>query len=163
MRGFAIVLPLVASAALAGCSQKEQPAEKGADGAASLAPASAQAPVAPVRDAKAIGKLVAEADALRGEAAFKQNCSVCHAIKQGDGATFGPRLGDVVGRKPGSVAGFAYSVALTARRDPWTLADLDAFIERPQSAVPGTKMTFAGLADAGTRADLIKYLERHAK
>jgi cytochrome c len=33
----------------------------------------------------------------------------------------------------------------------------------PQSAVPGTKMAFAGLPDAGQRADVIAYLASISK
>jgi cytochrome c2 len=33
------------------------------------------------------------------------------------------------------------------------------FLEKPQRVMPGTKMTFAGVSDARTRADIIAYLK----
>ena len=42
----------------------------------------------------------------------------------------------------------------------WDLPQLEAFLERPKSAVPGTKMSFAGLKKAEDRADVLAYLRQ---
>ena len=45
-----------------------------------------------------------------------------------------------------------------ASHDPWTYAKLFEYLKQPQLAVPGTKMSFAGLASTKDRTDLIGYL-----
>jgi cytochrome c len=63
----------------------------------------------------------------------------------------------VVGRKAGSVEGYAYSPALKNSGVTWTREALDRWLENPQALVPGAKMFFA-LRDAQDRADVIAYL-----
>jgi cytochrome c len=41
----------------------------------------------------------------------------------------------------------------------WDEASLDAYLEAPMTAVPGNRMTYAGLKDAGKRAEVIAYLK----
>ncbi|HEY7901378.1 MAG TPA: c-type cytochrome, partial [Caulobacteraceae bacterium] len=60
-----------------------------------------------------VGAAVAPAcaqDVTRGQAAFEDRCTMCHAPTGGQG----PKLAGVVGRKAGVLAGFAYSAALKA-------------------------------------------------
>jgi cytochrome c len=40
----------------------------------------------------------------------------------------------------------------------WNAATLDRFLAGPLAAVPGTSMTYDGIADARDRRDLIAYL-----
>ena len=40
----------------------------------------------------------------------------------------------------------------------WSADKIDAYIAAPKKVVPGGKMKYDGLADAGTRADLVAYL-----
>jgi cytochrome c len=40
----------------------------------------------------------------------------------------------------------------------WDDATLDKYLEAPRAVLPGTKMTYAGVKDAGKRGDLIAYL-----
>jgi cytochrome c len=94
--------------------------------------------------------------AADGEAVF-QRCMGCHAI---DYNRTGPKLADLFGRPAGSVAGYAYSDAMRASGIVWGAATLDRFLAAPRRAVPGTKMTYAGVADASERADLIAYLKQ---
>ena len=42
----------------------------------------------------------------------------------------------------------------------WTPQTLDTFIADPQATVPANRMPYAGMADAGDRADLIAYLQK---
>lgn len=91
-----------------------------------------------------------------GETAF-QVCSGCHSVGPGQ-KRFGPDLAGVVGRKAGSEAGYAYSLAMAAASFAWTPKRLDAFLAQPGAVVPGTKMAFAGISDAATRKAIIDYL-----
>ena len=92
-----------------------------------------------------------------GEQAFLQ-CAACHGIAEQEGNKLGPNLAGVVGRKAGAVEGFQYSSALKDSGIVWTREDLDAFLTSPNAKVPGTKMVFAGIADAGRRQALIDYM-----
>ena len=70
----------------------------------------------------------------------------------------GPNLHGVFGRKAASIAGFNYSDALKASGWTWDAAHVDTWITDPKAALPGAKMTFAGLKDPKDRTDLIAYL-----
>ena len=98
----------------------------------------------------------ASADAGKGEKVFGK-CKACHKI-DGTNAT-GPHLDGVVGRAVASVAGFAYSDAMKAHGGNWDPESISHFLENPKKAVPGTKMTFAGLPKLEDRANLIAYLK----
>ena len=41
----------------------------------------------------------------------------------------------------------------------WDEKTLDAYLEKPQEVVKGSKMTFAGLKDPTDRANVIAYLQ----
>jgi cytochrome c2 len=95
-----------------------------------------------------------------GEAVFKKSCAICHTLEAGKNK-IGPSLAGVVGRKAGSVAGFAYSAANKDSGDIWDEPTLDAYLTAPQKFMPGTKMVFVGLKDPGDRKALIEYLKQH--
>lgn len=97
------------------------------------------------------------ADADAGKVVFRQRCAICHSEAQGVNK-IGPSLFGVVGRKAGSVPGYHYSDANMKSDLTWDAATLDRYLEHPQAVVPGTKMSFPGLADAAARANLIAYL-----
>ena len=82
----------------------------------------------------------------------------CSASARRANAT-GPHLDGVVGRAVASVAGFAYSDAMKAHGGNWDPESISHFLENPKKAVPGTKMTFAGLPKLEDRANLIAYLK----
>lgn len=92
-----------------------------------------------------------------GQAAFLQ-CGACHALTPESGAKVGPSLAGVVGRKAGSLADYQYTGAMAGSGITWTPDELDAFIAAPSTKVPGTKMVFAGVANADKRKALIAYL-----
>lgn len=96
-------------------------------------------------------------DAAAGQAVFKTQCSACHAVIEGK-TLVGPSLFGVAGRPAGQVAGFHYSQANKDSGLTWDEATLDRYLTKPQAVVPHTIMPYAGLADAGKRADLIAYL-----
>lgn len=96
-------------------------------------------------------------DAAAGEKAFVQ-CKACHSVIAGQNR-IGPSLAGVVGRKIGTLAGFSYSAAMKAKGGAWTDTNLDTYLTKPMADVPGTKMAFAGIADARKRKDVIAYLK----
>ncbi len=69
----------------------------------------------------------------------------------------GPRHAGVVGRRAGSVAGFAYSDALVRSGLTWNAQSLDRWLADPEAVVPGQRMGYR-LADAQARADIVAYL-----
>ena len=96
----------------------------------------------------------------RGEKAF-QKCYSCHATESGKNDLAGPTLYNIIGRRIASERGFDYSPALKrfARSNPrWTRALVSRFSADPEALVPGTSMTFHGIADPNERAALIRYL-----
>ncbi|HEX4883591.1 MAG TPA: hypothetical protein VFX05_05595 [Casimicrobiaceae bacterium] len=82
-------------------------------------------------------------------------CVACHALAYD---RTGPRHCGLLGRRAGSVPGFAYSDAMRRSGIVWDAAALDRFLAAPLRAVPGTSMGYAGIADARERADLIAFL-----
>ena len=98
----------------------------------------------------------AGADAARGERVYER-CLACHALAYD---RVGPRHCGVIGRRAGAVQGFAYSSAMQDSGIVWSERTLERFLADPPGAVPGTTMTYAGVADARDRADLVAYLAR---
>jgi cytochrome c len=98
----------------------------------------------------------AEGDAARGEKIYER-CMGCHSIERD---RVGPRHQGLFGRRAGSVPGFPYSEAMKRSGIVWDAGTLDRFLSGPRALVPGTRMGFAGIADAQERADLIAYLKR---
>lgn len=101
--------------------------------------------------------LLAKADATKGQADTKV-CQACHNFEKGAGAKVGPALYGVVERPKGSAAGFDYSAGLKGKGGNWSFEDLDQFLTNPKGYITGTKMGYAGEADAGKRADILAYL-----
>ena len=96
-------------------------------------------------------------DAAAGQAVFKTQCGVCHAVVQGKNM-IGPSLFGLIGRTSGGIEGFRYSAANKAASIVWSAETLNKYLAAPKAIVPGTTMTYAGLKDETKRADLIAYL-----
>jgi cytochrome c len=133
-----------------------KPAKPGYDIAVQEAQPGAK-PGAPAAPEEPIAKLLASADMGRGEASAKK-CAACHTFDKGGRNAPGPNLYGVVGRAKASVPGFNYSAAMKAKGGNWTIEELNAFVQNPKAAVPGTNMTFAGIPRATERADLIIFM-----
>ncbi|WP_395685519.1 c-type cytochrome [Aestuariivirga sp.] len=122
------------------------------EGEASEATEEAAAP------AESLGKLLASADATKGQAVFKA-CAACHDPSKGGANKVGPNLWGIVGRNHGIHEGFSYSEAMAALKDkPWDYEALNAFLISPKTAIPGTKMAYGGLKKETDRANLLAYL-----
>lgn len=94
-----------------------------------------------------------------GQLLFNNACRTCHTTDEGDNR-LGPNLHGIVGRKAGSLEGFAYSSSLANADFEWTKDNLDRFLTDPQAMAPGNNMKpFAGLADEKDRAAIIAFLE----
>ena len=99
------------------------------------------------------------AQADDGKLAYNNHCRTCHSVKEGDNR-LGPSLAGIVGRVAGSVDGYAFSASLVRSDVVWDLATLEAFIEAPDSVVPGHQMRpYGGIADPDVRALIIGYLD----
>ena len=94
-----------------------------------------------------------------GQVAYNNACRTCHSFKPDDNR-LGPTLHGIVGRKAGSIEGFAFSPSMKASGITWDEATLDKFISDPNQVVSGNKMQpFGGIADAGERKKIVDYLK----
>src|SRR5436190_8859687 len=100
------------------------------------------------------GTVLPAADVAAGQQIFAK-CGSCHKTTDENGT--GPGLNGILGRKPASHAGFAYSGPLgefAAKQPAWDYEHVYEFIKKPSKYVPGTKMTFAGLKDQKDRINV---------
>ena len=101
----------------------------------------------------------AAGDAANGANLFKTNiCSACHAVAKGGTNPVGPNLFGVVGRKAGSLAGYAYSPAMKASGITWDEATIAKYEMSPATVVPSNKMIFAGVKKESDADDVAAYL-----
>jgi cytochrome c len=103
------------------------------------------------------GTVLPTADIAAGQATFAK-CQSCHSLTANG---TGPNLTGVVGRKPGTEPGFAYSDAMKAfgeKQAVWDYDHIYMFIKGPQAYLNGTKMTFVGLKQPQDRINIIAYL-----
>lgn len=157
---FAAALAL--AAALSACSK---PAETPAETAPAATAEATPPPAAPGPDDAAAQAMLASlpapynaADLANGKKQFAR-CRSCHTVGEGQADMTGPNLYGFLNRPMASRAGYNYSDAMKAAgQHPWDAEHLDAWIENPRAAHPGTKMAFAGLKDETDRRDLIAWL-----
>jgi cytochrome c len=114
-------------------------------------------------------------DPVKGETVFKK-CMTCHRVGDGARNMVGPVLNGVLGRKSGTIEGFAYSPINKAAGETglvWTddliftyLADPNGFLRKfltekgkADLAKGSTKMAF-NLPNEAERRDVIAYLRK---
>lgn len=156
MRLGPILAATVLAALMAACSQSQ---DKSAD--AGSQPATPAAPEPSDAEKQAILASYPApynaADLANGKSKFAL-CQSCHTITPGGANMTGPNLHGVFGKKSASHPDYKYSDALKNAGFAWDADHLSQWLEKPQTFLPGTKMTFAGLKDAKDRTDLIAYL-----
>jgi cytochrome c len=106
-----------------------------------------------------------DGNAEEGAEVFKK-CRACHDVGPEAKNKVGPVLNDIIGRKAGTIDGFAYSDANKTSGDGglvWTEEVLFKYLENPLVFMKGTKMAFAGLKDPQDRKDVIAYLKKFSK
>lgn len=99
----------------------------------------------------------ASADRSKGERQAML-CKACHSLEKGGSNMIGPALYGFIGTNVGTRDGFEYSAVMRNADFAWTPEALDAWLAQPGRFLPGNRMTFAGVADAQDRANLIAYL-----
>ncbi|TAJ87144.1 MAG: cytochrome c family protein [Reyranella sp.] len=102
-------------------------------------------------------------EASRGQRVFNQQCRACHTLDKGGAQTAGPNLHGVFGRKAGTGEGYASSDAMKASGIVWDDTTMAEYNRDPKGKVPGTKMVFNGVKQAGQLADLVAYLKEATK
>jgi cytochrome c len=123
----------------------------------------AAAPVASTAPAVSIDTLFATADVAKGQALVAQQCSACHTLAKGGASGVGPNLYGILGAKAFGAAGFTYSSAVASKAGkPWTPDSLSAWLQNPATFAPGTDMSFAGIKNDQSRANVIAYLNSNS-
>jgi len=119
---------------------------------------SGEAPAAEPAKPVDIAPFLAKADSKAGEAQSKK-CTTCHTFDKGGKNGVGPNQWGLVGGHFDHKDDYSYSPALQAQKQrTWTFQELSDFIAAPAKDIPGTKMSFAGIANPQDRANLIAYL-----
>ena len=106
------------------------------------------------------GTVLPAADVAAGQAKTAV-CQSCHNFEAAGTNGTGPGLWGVVGRKPGSHPGFAYSAGMTAfsgKQAQWDYQHIYEFLKGPQAYIDGTKMTYVGMKTPQDRINVIAYL-----
>ena len=122
-----------------------------ADASPSAAPAAAAA-------LEPVSGLLANANVDNGKTLVARQCAACHSVNEGGKNGVGPNLYGVLGATHGHAAGFNYSDALKGKKGAWNYEELNAWLAKPATYAPGTRMAFAGLPSVQQRADIIAYL-----
>lgn len=124
------------------------------------AAAATAVPAAPPVSGEPLPVLLAKADVAAGQKSTMQlGCIACHSFAEGGKNGLGPNLYNVVGHKQAEHEGYVYSAALKAKGGDWDFETLNTWLLKPSAYAPGTKMSFAGIADPQARANVIAYLD----
>jgi cytochrome c len=102
-------------------------------------------------------------EASRGQRVFNTQCRACHTLEKDGASTAGPNLHGVFGRKAGTGGGYDSSDAMKKSGIVWDDTTLAEYNRDPKGKVPGTKMLFNGVKNAGQLADLVAYLKEATK
>jgi len=103
-------------------------------------------------------EVLAQADYVKGRAAFQSRCSACHALAEGSADLAGPALYGMFGRKAGSKPSFGYSLALEDAGFVWTPARLAAWLADPAGYLPGNIMMLPEPVPERDRINMISFM-----
>ncbi|MDP4822407.1 MAG: PQQ-dependent sugar dehydrogenase, partial [Aestuariivirgaceae bacterium] len=87
-------------------------------------------------------------------------CGACHGLESAQGRAGVISLWGISGRRVAGTDYPAYSDALKGKGGVWSGEALSRFLENPQGFAPGTSMPYEGIADAATRAEVVRFLEQ---
>ncbi len=110
------------------------------------------------------GTVLPTADVNAGQQQSSK-CQSCHTFTKGGADMTGPNNWGVIGRKPGTKPGFAYSSGMQDFGKTiagWDYDHLYMFLKNPQGYISGTKMTFAGIKGPQDRINLIAWLRQQS-
>jgi cytochrome c len=93
-----------------------------------------------------------------GATLFLNQCGTCHTVEHGAAPRQGPNLAGVVGRRAGSLPGFAYSQGFAKADWTWDGAHLDRWLTNPQAMIPSAVMLYRQ-ADDSVRKTIIDWLK----
>lgn len=114
--------------------------------------------------ATAAGPAAAQSgEAAKGQRVFNTQCKSCHTVEKDGAQVTGPNLHGLFGRKAGMSVGYAYSDAMKNSGIVWDETTLADYNRDPKGKVPGTKMLYNGVKNAGQLADLVAYLKEATK
>jgi cytochrome c len=102
-----------------------------------------------------------DGDPARGAQVFKA-CKSCHQVGADARNGVGPHLDGLFGRQAGVIEGFKYSGAMKKLGEEglvWNDFTLNQYLEKPRAYVPGTRMSYRGMASSRDRTDVIAYLK----
>ncbi|OYQ34595.1 cytochrome c family protein [Niveispirillum lacus] len=103
-----------------------------------------------------------DGDPAAGKIVFNK-CMACHNVDN-EKSKVGPSLMGLIGRQPGSVAGYTYSKPMVefGVGKTWDEALLKTYLPNPRAMVNGTKMAFPGLKTDKEIIDVIAYLNQYS-
>ncbi len=103
--------------------------------------------------------LLAGADVSKGSDFVQQQCSSCHTVTSGGADGVGPNLYGVLGGTMFAKPGFTYSDAAKGKAGgKWDYDEMNQWLASPAHFDPGTAMSYAGIKNTQTRADVVAYL-----
>ena len=97
-----------------------------------------------------------------GQKLFRK-CKSCHMVGESAKNRSGPVLNGIFGRVAGTVDGFRYSKSMMQAGEDglvWHAGEMDEFLIKPKTYLPGTKMNFSGFKKHEDRADVLAYLRQ---
>jgi cytochrome c len=118
-----------------------------------------QAPAAAAPPLEPVTPLLANASVQNGQVLAQRLCASCHSFNEGGRNGVGPNLHGIIGSPHGKADGFSYSAVLKGKNEPWNYENMNAWLLKPNTYAPGTRMAFAGITNTQQRADVIAYLK----